>query len=216
MRDEPIAIEPFSNQSFAVKRELLYMPTPTPFVSRVAETAEKQFDKFHLQHEHDPELSAAIRSWYAALGFTFESVDTPWSAVFVSWCMLSAGATKSEFKFAMAHSVFAHQAIKNGLAQTGVFRGLPVDAAAPQMGDIIQHNRGGNHFNFEFAKTHPNYISHSTVVVETGQDAQGKFAVTIGGNESDSVGMKVVRLQANGLIKQRENSPFICVIRNLK
>jgi hypothetical protein len=192
------------------------MPTPTPFVRRAADTAQKQFDKFHLQHEHDPELSAAIRSWYAALGFTFESVDTPWSAVFVSWCMFAAGATRDEFKFAQAHSVFVHTAIQNGLGQRGVFRAFPVDVAAPQMGDIIQHNRGGNHFNFEFAKTHPNYISHSAIVVETGQDAQGKFAVTIGGNEGDSVGMKVVRLQANGRIRQRDNSPFICVIRDLK
>src|SRR5262245_48301776 len=120
------------------------MPMPTAFVRRLADITQKQFDKFHLQHEHDPALSKAIQSWYAALGFKFESVDTPWSAVFVSWCVLASGATKDEFKFALAHSVFVHQSIQNAIKQTGVFQAFPIDVTGPQLGDIIQHNRDGN------------------------------------------------------------------------
>jgi len=40
--------------------------------------------------------------------------------------------------------------------------------------------------------------------------------LTIGGNESDSIRSKIVRLNNKGLIKQRDISPFICVIEDLK
>jgi hypothetical protein len=53
-------------------------------------------------------------------------------------------------------------------------------------------------------------------VIEIGQDNQGGFAFCVGGNESDSVRRSVVRLNAQGFIKQRDGNPFICVIKNLK
>jgi hypothetical protein len=53
-------------------------------------------------------------------------------------------------------------------------------------------------------------------VVETGVDSNGNYATTIGGNESDSIRMKVVRLNANGLIKQRPTGSYISVIQDLK
>jgi hypothetical protein len=134
----------------------------------------------------------------------------------VSWCVKQAGATANEFKFAMAHSVFVNQAIKNASNGTGVFQGFDISVQAPAVGDIIQHNRGGNTFDFAFAKTHTNYVSHSVIVVEIGQDNQGGFAFCIGGNESDSIRRSVVRLNAQGFIKQRSGNPFICVIKNLK
>jgi hypothetical protein len=81
---------------------------------------------------------------------------------------------------------------------------------------LIQNNRNGNRFDFAFAKSHKRYESHSAVVVETGEDPQGSYALTIGGNEGNSVGQKLARLKSNGLIKQRQNSAFIYVIQNLK
>ena len=84
------------------------------------------------------------------------------------------------------------------------------------IGDIIHNNRDGNTHNFAFAASHDDYPSHSAIVVETGHDHSGRFAVTIGGNESDSIRRKRVALDDDGLIIQRANSPFICVIQNLK
>jgi len=189
---------------------------PTTYAKRLAAAAQSQYDKYHLQHEHDGQLAAQIKIYWEALGLGFPGVDTAWSAVFVSWCVLTAGAATGEFKFSQRHSEFVNWAIKNSANTTGLFRGFEISDYAPQLGDIIQHNRGGNHFDFAFAKANKNYISHSAIVVETGEDPQGKYTLTIGGNEGDSVGRKLLRLKANGLIKQRENSPFICVIQNLK
>jgi len=189
----------------------------TPFATRLASIAQEQHSKFQFTNEADPLLCKQIKKWTVDIGFSFSSCTTvPWSAVFVSWCVKQAGATKAEFKFAMSHSVFVNQAIKNAVNGVGVFRGFDITAQAPAVGDIIQNNRRGNNFNFAFAKTHSQYESHSTIVIEIGQDNLGGFAFCVGGNESDSVRRSVVRLDSRGFIKQRDGNPFICVIQDLK
>lgn len=193
------------------------MPTPSAFAKRLASIAQDQHTKFQFTNEADPTLCKQIKKWTEDIGFPFTScTKVPWSAVFVSWCVKQAGATIAEFKFAMAHSVFVNRAIKNALSGEGVFHGLDISAHPPGVGDIIQFNRGGNTFDFAFARTHTNYISHSMIVIEVGQDTQGRFAFCVGGNESDSVRRSVVRLNSQGFIKQRDGNPFICVIKNLK
>jgi hypothetical protein len=143
-------------------------------------------------------------------------VDTAWSAVFVSWCIRQAGASAQEFKFSPQHSVYVHWAIANMEARRGVFRAHPIDEVAPSIGDLIQNNRGGNSYDFAYAAEHTSYLSHTAVVVETGHDSAGRYAMTIGGNESDSIRRKRVALNDDGYIVQRPSNPFICVIQNLK
>jgi len=192
------------------------MATPSDFAQRLASRAQNLHDRFHLNHETDPPLAAQIKEFWDDVGVAFPGVQEPWSAVFVSSCVKRAGATSTEFEFSPQHSVFVHRAIMNSIAGTGVFRGKPISDYAPAVGDIIQNNRSGNHFNFEFARTHGDYASHSTIVVARGGDSAGEFVMTIGGNEGDSIRMKRIALNADGLIQQRAVSPFICVIQDLK
>ncbi len=193
------------------------MHTLSAFAKQLAAIAQDQHNKFQFTNEADPILCKQIKKWTEDIGFAFSScTKVPWSAVFISWCVKQAGATKSEFKFAMSHSVFVNQAIKNAVSGTGVFQGFDITVQPPSVGDIIQNNRRGNTFDFAFAKSHTNYESHSVIVVEIGQDTQGGFAFCIGGNESDSVRRSVVRLDSRGFIKQRDGNPFICVIKDLK
>jgi hypothetical protein len=100
--------------------------------------------------------------------------------------------------------------------QQGVFHGLDISAHAPNVGDIIQHNRGGASFSFDHARTHTQYNSHAVIVVEIGRDVEGPFPFCIGGNEGDAIRRTVVRLTPQGLIRQRGRNPFICVIKTLK
>jgi hypothetical protein len=193
------------------------MPVPSPFALKLAGVAEEQHRQFQFINEADPVLCKQIKKWTEDIGFTFEScTKVPWSAVFISWCVKQAGAKKSEFKFAMSHSVFVHQAIKNAEAGTGVFRGFKFNAKVPAIGDIIQNNRLGNNFTFEFASKNAQYASHSAIVIETGVDAKGGFAFCVGGNESDSVRRSIVRLDDKGFIKQRPGNSFISIVKNLK
>ncbi|MFD0934100.1 DUF2272 domain-containing protein [Methylobacterium trifolii] len=163
--------------------------------------------------EADSALCKQIRAYWTDLGLGFTSCTTvPWSAVFVSWCVKKAGATATEFKFAAAHSVFVNAAINN----PGAFQGLDIKAAKPAIGDIVQNNRSGSKLNFDYAKSHSSYESHSAIVVEVGTDVSGGYAMTIGGNESNSIRRTLVRLDGNGFIKQRAQNPYICLLKNVK
>lgn len=188
----------------------------TPFARRLAAGAENQYNLYHFDSEADPALSAQIRRYWTQLGLAFPGVSTPWSAVFVSWNVMKAGATAAEFTFAPQHSTFVHHAIADFKATTGVFWWQPVASYAPKVGDIIQNNRGGAAFDYAYASSHASYASHSAVVIEVGVDSKGRYALTVGGNESDSVRRKVVRLKPNGLIVQRKIDPYICVVENRK
>ncbi|AIE84525.1 DUF2272 domain-containing protein [Fimbriimonas ginsengisoli] len=188
------------------------LPPPSEFAKKLAAVAKGQHDQFHLIHEHDEPLRSQIKKYWQSIPEPFPGVDTPWSAVFVSFCVRNAGATAQEFKFAAAHSIFVHEAINH----PGAFRGVKVDQDSVRVGDILQNNRSGNNFDFAHAKAHSDYLSHSAIVVARGEDDQGKFALTIGGNESDSIRRVRIQLNDDGSVKQRQTASFICLLKNIK
>lgn len=195
------------------------VPAPSAFAGRLASVARGLHDRFQFVNEADPELCGQIKKWTEDIGEAFVSCtsnDHPWSAVFVSWCVKEAGATESEFKFSKRHSVFVHKAIQDAINGTGVFHGLDISAHAPNVGDIIQHNRGGARFTFDHARRNLKYKSHSVIVIQSRQDEQGRFALCIGGNEGDAIRRTKVRLTPQGFVQQRGRNPFICVIKTLK
>ncbi|SFN50408.1 hypothetical protein SAMN05421594_3033 [Chryseobacterium oleae] len=189
----------------------------TPFTKKLVETAQQQYQLYKSMDEADEKLCKQIRKYYTDLGFTFTScVDEPWSAVFISWCVLKGGANATEFKFSVAHSKFVYKAIQNATQAAGVFRARKLNEYKPKIGDIIHNNRGNSTFDYEYAKNHESYQSHSAIVVEVGEDSGGRYLLTVGGNESDSVRMKEIRLDKNGFIKQRSINPYISIIETLK
>jgi hypothetical protein len=188
------------------------VPVPSPFASNVASVALAQHDAFHLIDESDEPLTSQIAEYWQAVGQTFPGVSTAWSAVFISFCVKTAGATSNEFEFSAAHAKFVHDAINNPRA----FRGFKITEQAVHVGDIIQNNRGGNAFDFTFAKNNDGYFSHSAIVISRGVDANGKFAITVGGNESDSIRRKRVQLNDDGTIRQRTDNSYICLLKNQK
>ncbi len=188
----------------------------TQFASKLAETAEDQYNRFHEHSEDDPEFSPQIKRYWTELGFPFQSASVPWSAVFISYCVKKAGARQDEFHFSPQHSEFVFHAIQNAEAEVGVFRARTIESYAPNIGDIIQNNRNGSIFDYDFASTHSDYSSHSAIVIEKGVDTQGNYVMTIGGNESDSIRKKIIRLHDDGRIRQRTSNPYICVIQTLK
>src|ERR1700730_608269 len=112
---------------------------PSVYAKALANTAVEQYNLFHEYSESDPQLAAQIKKYWQGLGFNFPGVKTAWSAVFVSWCVKTAGASANEFVFAAAHAKFVKAAIQNAINQTGVFRAFEIDKYAPQIGDIIQN-----------------------------------------------------------------------------
>ena len=188
----------------------------TEFSKKLAAIALGQYKTFRNMDEAEPKLSKQIKKYWTDLGKTFESVEIAWSAVFVSWCVKEAGASSTEFRFSERHSSFVYRAIENTTNNTGVFKGRKITEYSPKIGDIIHNNRSGNKFDFTYAKTHDSYESHSAIVTETGEDDQGHYVITVGGNEGDSIRQKEIRLDKNGYIIQRNPNPFICIIENQK
>ncbi len=186
----------------------------TTFQKKLAGVAQQQFAKYRFVRENQQPLVAQIEAYWNDIGLDFSGVEEPWSAVFVSWCARRAGATSVQFVFAPSHAKFVYAAIANADNESGVFRGRDVAKYAPKVGDILQNNRSGNHFDFVFASTHKAYESHSAIVIEVGADSVGRYLRTIGGNESDSVGMKEVRLSPGGLVKNADGL-YISVIETL-
>lgn len=188
------------------------------FEKALVATATGQFQQFQGLDENDSALAKQIKTYWTAVGTSFPGVSTPWSAVFVSWCIKTAGATKKEFFFSARHSAFAHWAIQNAETASGLFRGLRIDECAPTLGDLIHNNRDGNKFTYDHAATHDSYNSHSAIVVALGEDSAGRFATTIGGNEGvpGSVGRKRVALNEDGHVIQRPSNPYICIVQCLK
>lgn len=188
------------------------------YVKKLAQLVESEYDTYHGYDETTSKMSGRIKKYWVEIGYDFPGVSTAWSAVFVSYFVKMAGATKEEFNFNQAHSQFVYTAAKNTKNNTGVFRAHSPSDYAPKIGDIIQNNRDGNTYDFNFAKANKKYYSHSSIVVEEGNDGSGKYVRTVGGNESDTVGDKVVRVTSAGLIKQPSSTPkyYISVIQDLK
>jgi hypothetical protein len=187
---------------------------PSIFQKKLTSIAQQQHAKYHLMRENQEPLASQIQTYWRDLGLSFTDVGVPWSAVFVSWCVKQAGATAQQFVFSPSHSQFVYAAIANTHQGVGVFRGRAPASYAPKIGDILQNNRAGNQFDFQYAKTHKNYKSHSAIVIEVGVDNRGHYLRTIGGNEDDSVGMKEVRLDTNGKVKNTSGL-YISVIETL-
>lgn len=188
----------------------------TDYVKRLVTILEEQYNNFHLDSESDVGLSKQIKKYWIELGLSFPGVTTAWSAIFISWCIKKAGATKNEFLFNAAHAKFVNVAIQNMLENKGVFRAFPYQDIEPNLGDIIQNNRGNNIYDFQFARANNAYESHSAIVVEKGTDSKGNYVLTIGGNESDSIRRKIIRLDDKWRIIKRKINPYISIVQNLK
>jgi len=203
---------------------LQHMTAPTAAGPSIVAVATAEFDRFHGINEGDQPLRGRIADYYEAGGGSRDLDPTldenAWSAAFVSFCVKQSGATSDQFEFSLLHSVFVHAAIANADAGRGVFRGHPITAYAPKLGDIIHHNRSGGTLSFEFARAHSGYPSHSAIVVDFQLRNGVRHAVTIGGNEflaggTGTVGMKFFPLDATGLLNQAAIGPkLICVIEN--
>ena len=186
----------------------------TAFQKRLATLAQDQYRRYRLQRENQAPLATQIETYWTDLGLAFSGVQTAWSAVFVSWCVREAGASDEQFVFSMRHGDFVHAAIANAARGKGVFHGRRIEQYPPKVGDLLQNNRAGHRYDFEHAASHRRYESHSAIVVEVGADNRGGYLRTIGGNEGDGIGLKEVRLDTDGLVRNADGL-YISAIETL-
>ena len=175
--------------------------------------ANRQHSLYSGCDETDDPLFSQIGEYWTGATLTYPgNVSTPWSAAFISWCLKAAGATAQQMTFSGRHSIYIHPMIQNAKAGTGNFRAHDITAYAPKVGDLVHYSRDGAVTTYAQADASGNYDSHSAIVVGFGEGAAGRYALTIGGNEGDSVRRKEVPLNAAGTVKQRASNPFLAVV----
>lgn len=162
-----------------------------------------------------------VREMWAAIGEPYDGASTypngeevPWSAAFISWVVRRAGPAYANFQFASSHSVFVNNAIKARV--TGrtdkPFWGYRITEQRPELGDIIQRNRGKGAFTYSYAENHSEYSSHSDIVIEVTPDV----VRVMGGNVSDTVStgtdLQEYTLDANGFLEPGQR--VIALLKN--
>jgi hypothetical protein len=136
-----------------------------------------------------------------------DGIKNPWSAAFISWIMTKAGAA-DKFKRDASHSVYIRDSVKKRKDQVinAPFVAFKIDEVTPEIGDLVCAPRQSG-VTYD---TTDNYISHCDLVVAK----RTNEIDIIGGNVSDSVTQKTLKLDTNGKVKDTTR-PWFVVIKNL-
>jgi hypothetical protein len=190
------------------------MAAPTEFKSELVRLARKESEALPGRCRGDPELEDRIECYGRSIGIMdIASFQQHYSAVFISWCMRTAGASEAEFPPQLSHSKYAQFAVRNAETEQGVFRARRIEAYAPQPGDIVHVNRNNGKVKFDHILV-GGYFSESGIVVDI---APGKALIVMGNQEPcGNVGTEELALTDSGLLIQRGRNPFIAVIEVLK
>lgn len=167
-----------------------------------------RFAKGRGDEKADP-YCGYVREMWAAIGEPYDGRskypdgrDIPWSAAFISWVVRRGGPAYANFQFASSHSVFVNNAIKAKIVgrTDKPFWGYRITEQRPEIGDIIQRNRGNGSFTYSYAENHSNYESHSDIVIEVTPDVVRVVGGNVGDTVSTGTDLQEYSLDANGFI----------------
>ncbi len=171
------------------------------------------------RQEDEDEASARVHQYWkqgTGLNFTGKDTDQPWSAAFISFIMKVSGAG-ARFAYSSAHRtyIFAAIAALRKPNPTYGFWGRPLEARAPEVGDLICAWRvaKGSPGPIDFAEAsrgEGSYASHCDLVVEK----KDGVLFAIGGNVSQSVTMKRFRLSPSGLLTPSDFPKGFALLEN--
>ena len=142
---------------------------------------------------------AAWTGRHDATGVVFPASEDgtyAWSAAFVSYVMRIAGAG-AHFPYSASHSDYINLAKQMKLGQTSgwLIVAEPLDAYAPQPGDLICLGRGGARDLRYDDLPAGHFPGHCDIVVDT--SVPGQISV-VGGNVDDAVTLKHVPVAPDG------------------
>jgi len=186
------------------------MVGPTPFTTELVKLARKENESFGALRRGDQQLEERIEFYRRSVGIpATDSVKSHYSAVFISWCMRTAGASATEFPAVAAHWQYAELAKRNVEKGEGLFWARRIESYAPQPGDIVHVNRDHGELDYDRISDGP-YVAESGIVVGLGQ---GEASIVMGNQEPlGNIGAEKLDLDQSGLLIQRARNPFICVI----
>lgn len=190
-----------------------------PNGSKLVESDATQLPFLQQYWQAVPGFSAAASALAAARRSAANEEGWEWSAAFICHVMATSGVQRAHgFEFAARHMNYIVGALRNRERSDTARPFWLVDhvelanEVTFEPGDILCFNRRvrgvwTNHTYTSLRRAfwengNQNAVvtgsSHTALVVAVGQDAQGRFMTTIGGNEDQSVRTRRVDLDANG------------------
>jgi hypothetical protein len=186
------------------------MASPTLFKAELIKLALQEAKASNTLRRGDQPLENRIDFYSRSVGISATPIVTAhYSAVFISWCMRTAGASATEFPAVASHWQYAAFALRNGEIGAGHFWARRIESYAPQLGDLVHFNRDGRTADFRQIGLGV-YPAESGIVVA--QD-RSEASIIVGNQEPlGNIGHATLALDEKGLLIQRSNDPFICVI----
>ena len=203
-----------------------YQQRASPLCERIAQVALEQFRRWRpggaaALMETSPAASPILREYYrVGVETTVTDADMqsavfqdahPWSAVFVSYVMRTAGAGAA-FAYSAAHQTYIRAARQNRLSGNNAnpFWAFRASEVAPRAGDLVCASRMSSGATYDNIGDPQYRATHCDVVVEA---QPGRIRV-IGGNVSQTVGEKWLTTLTDGRLSLvGAQSTFFAVIR---
>jgi hypothetical protein len=164
-------------------------------------------DGMPATHEAQPQsLARVLLYWYTVSRLPivgYQGELRPWSAAFIAWLAQGAGFAVEEFPRTVAHWDYIERFLDAGDAAPFVARDPAV--YAPRAGDLVCLSRSAAVRSFAGLRRGP---YHCDLVV-----AAGPWAIeVIGGNVGDTVALKRLDVDARGLLRPRDEPPWVAVL----
>ena len=224
-------VEPRTKAAIAAALGSGPAPTPLPMPSgsalsdAIVRIAEHEYRRWHPASGNLKETDSAavpiLQQYYregvnqtvtaAQLQNTTWQNGHPWSAVFVSWVMRTAGAGVT-FAYSPAHQGYIRAARNNRLngVTSSPFWAYRASEVAPQVGDIICAERLNSGATYDNIGDPQLRATHGDIVTEV---RPGSLRV-IGGNVRQNVDAKTIRTLPDGrLALDRDQVRFFAVVR---
>jgi GH24 family phage-related lysozyme (muramidase) len=229
----------FQNQPIACLPDAAFNTKWTTIKNLVVTVANEEFTFWTKPDgtrypETDPFVTERMKEYWNIVGVNPSTANIqsatwqdahPWSAAFISWVMYTAQARErlqsfptadSPFRIAAAHTVFAHAAKQNTLAQNydNPFWLCEASVAIPEPGDIIVRNRAINGVmgTITYNSLNGSGSSHSDIVTAVDRTAN-RLTVTGGNKTGNSVNHETYRLTATGLLDLTHHTNIIGILK---
>ncbi|WP_117195448.1 DUF2272 domain-containing protein [Rhizobium terrae] len=179
--------------------------------------------------QHSKDYYLFVKQYWQAIGNNnldgrtiVRGVRPAWSSAFVCSRVKDAGAG-NKFLYTEAHCHYVKKAMDqaNGVIGNFGYAARRTDQYKPQVGDIIVAGREyANAYDYDQAtlvyEADSFYPSHGDIVI----DITSTHAITIGGNITNNVDQKKLRLTDTGYLRDRLNSaqrevPWIAILECL-
>lgn len=158
--------------------------------SDVVERAWAEKRRWQGKTETDPEAAAMLRDYWATVGISAQSPETAWSAVFISFL------ADDRLEPNQAHVGYVRSAWADRVRQRpGRYWAYEPSEISLRPGDVVVRSRDDASHDLSQVVAGSEFIpSHGDVVVEVGEGT----AEGIGGNESNTVGVGPIAVDAEG------------------